>query len=693
MKSVQFIFGIHNHQPVGNFDFVFEEAYRKSYRPFVEVAERHPSVSLVLHFSGCLMEWLEDNHPRFLDRIRDLVGRGNVELLSGGFYEPILSVIPDHDKAGQIRKLNGYLKSRFHYRARGIWLAERVWEPHLAKSIHEAGIDYTTVDDFHFLAGGKVVEELTGYFTTEEQGYPVGVFPIHQSLRYTMPFREPEETLRILKTFATEGGDNVVVMADDGEKFGVWPGTHRRCYGRNRWMERFFAALEENGDWVKTTTFDRYSREHLPRGRVYLPNTSYFEMNEWTLPAELGERFSHLVNAYEADGELEQIRPFLRGGTWRNFLAMYDESNWIQRRMVHLSHRLAAAKGSEKGKLERARIELWRSQCNCAYWHGIFGGLYLPHLRHAVYRHLLSAEKELDRHLGGVENPTDIDGDGALEYTVRSRQVKAIVSARGGMIQELDYLPELFNLANTMRRYRESYHSRVKNAPVGLSIRNTIHGAMPAKEPGLARLLHFDRWPRKIVMDRFLRRGTGIARVKQGAPEHGDFLDGIFDVQRDGGLVLHRRGLAFGREVAVRKVYSLRGSRMAVQISVLNESSRTLPGMYACEMNFSLLGGHTRDRYYEINGKRARPKFLDISREERGVRTLGMVNEFDGFRVVLFFDKPVNLWRFPVETVSLSEGGFERVYQSSVVMPYWNLGLAPGERLNVRFALEIVRIP
>jgi len=67
LKTVNFIFGLHNHQPVGNFDFVVEHAYRHSYLPFVEVAEDFPSIALTFHFSGCLLEWLESHHPEYLE--------------------------------------------------------------------------------------------------------------------------------------------------------------------------------------------------------------------------------------------------------------------------------------------------------------------------------------------------------------------------------------------------------------------------------------------------------------------------------------------------------------------------------------------------------------------------------------------------------------------------------------------------
>ena len=112
MKKVQFIFGIHLHQPVGNFDWVFEDAFQKSYKPFIDILKQYPSIAIVIHVSGSLLEWLEENHPEYLDDLAKLVAERDIEILSAGFYEPILAVIPDHDKIGQIKKLNKYIKKR-----------------------------------------------------------------------------------------------------------------------------------------------------------------------------------------------------------------------------------------------------------------------------------------------------------------------------------------------------------------------------------------------------------------------------------------------------------------------------------------------------------------------------------------------------------------------------------------------------
>ena len=100
---VTLLMAVHCHQPVGNFEFVFEEAYAKSYDPFLRVIERHPGVRLALHYSGSLLDWLAKRRPDFLQRLRTLVHRGQVELLAGGYSEPILPLIPEADRQPRSR--------------------------------------------------------------------------------------------------------------------------------------------------------------------------------------------------------------------------------------------------------------------------------------------------------------------------------------------------------------------------------------------------------------------------------------------------------------------------------------------------------------------------------------------------------------------------------------------------------------
>ena len=137
---LNFIFCIHNHQPVGNFDHVLEDAYTRAYEPFLKKISKFPSIKLTLHTSGLLLDWLCENQPAYIDLLARMVDSKQVEILGGGFYEPVLAVIPKADRLGQIQMMSERVYELFGVRPRGLWLAERVWEPTLPKSLKEAGI-------------------------------------------------------------------------------------------------------------------------------------------------------------------------------------------------------------------------------------------------------------------------------------------------------------------------------------------------------------------------------------------------------------------------------------------------------------------------------------------------------------------------------------------------------------------------
>src|SRR5262249_3637385 len=137
MKSVNFCFATHNHQPIGNFDYVIEEAYEKSYLPFFRLVEKYP-IRFATHFSGILLEWLKNNHPDQISLLRTLVARDQLEIISGGYYEPILAVFSERDAHAQITKLSQTIEQYFNYKPHGMWLAERIWEQQLASVISRA---------------------------------------------------------------------------------------------------------------------------------------------------------------------------------------------------------------------------------------------------------------------------------------------------------------------------------------------------------------------------------------------------------------------------------------------------------------------------------------------------------------------------------------------------------------------------
>ena len=400
MPRLRFILGLHCHQPVGNFDHVFEEGYRVSYLPFIEKLECYPGIKVSLHYSGPLLEWLSANHSEFFKRLADLARCGQIEFFGGGHYEPVLSAIPASDRVGQLRYMSNWLKERFGVDVRGAWLTERVWEPHFPGYLAQAGLEYVTVDDHHFNSTGLERESLHDYYMTEDEGSTVGVFPISERLRYLVPFHDVEHIMDFFREKADslpEG--SAVVLADDGEKFGMWPGTHEWVYTKG-WLDRFFSALQDNSDWLETAHFGEVIDSRKPAGRIYLSACSYPEMGIWSLPPERAEQLNRINGEISHESNLSYLEPFIRGGLWRNFLARYPESNWMQKRCSELSRRIHGNIGEKGYRLTRLPDELrhlWMAQCNCGYWHGIFGGLYLPHIRSANFGNVIRSETELNK--------------------------------------------------------------------------------------------------------------------------------------------------------------------------------------------------------------------------------------------------------------------------------------------------------
>ena len=126
MSGAGLIFCVHNHQPVDNFDVVFQETCTQAYEPFINAMERHPSVKFCAHYSGPLLQWIHRNRLDLFIKIRGLVDRGQLELLAGGFYEPPMSMLSDADALGQVAMMVEYLRKNFGVEPKGMWLAERI---------------------------------------------------------------------------------------------------------------------------------------------------------------------------------------------------------------------------------------------------------------------------------------------------------------------------------------------------------------------------------------------------------------------------------------------------------------------------------------------------------------------------------------------------------------------------------------
>jgi 4-alpha-glucanotransferase len=708
---------IHAHQPVGNFDEVMERTYERSYLPFVECLARHPRVRLGLHYTGSLLEWLAEKHPEYMQRIGALVTRGQVEIAGGGFYEPILIAIPYEDRIEQIRRLSDFVESHFGKRPTGAWLAERVWEPQLPQALAEAGVDYTLVDDSHFLTAGREIPELFGYYVAEECGKTVKVIPGLQELRYLLPFGSVEDSIAFLRRSANDHPGGMASMGDDMEKFGAWPHTYDHCF-RDGWLDRFFSAIEVNFEWLEMMPPGEALATHLPLGRVDLPTASYTEMMEWVLPTSVRQKFHALLDEFS---DRPDVRRFLRGGFWRGFFSKYAEANLLQKKMLRVSSKLRAAGGkgsrkSPKGAQLRAKAvtHLMRSQCNDAYWHGIFGGLYAPHLRTELWRELIRAETIADSlHHGAKSYQTmtrlDFDADGREEIEITSPKFAALVKpSGGGTLEILDFRPNAVTLINSLQRRVEAYHSRLQNAAQFAAKVASIHDQTLVKEPGLEKKLKYDRWPRNAFRLLLFAPGKGHADYEAlHLEESAGFAGGDYSVENATAdeikltMEAPLRQIVPGADVGcvLRAAKALRfenrenGFEVRCRIELAPKDSAppadgaNIPAQFTVglELVVNLLAPNVPDRYIEFGGER---KPLEWSGVVDGQR-VRFLDEWQDVAVEIEARGASQLWISPIETVSESEEGFERVYQGSQILGVWNVTLDSAAPFSAETVLRV----
>lgn len=709
----------HNHQPVGQFEHVNAHAIQMAYEPFVALMERHPAIKCAIHFTGSLLDYLIEHQGALLERVRALVARGQLEVLSGGYYEPILTTLPDADKLGQIAKLNAAVSDIFGMRPRGMWLAERVWEPHLVRPIAQAGIDYVIIDDTHFEAAGYDKErDLFGYFVSEEQGEIVRVFPTLSYLRYAIPWDTVPNLIGWLREQAAHplpaGQPKIAFMGDDGEKFGVWPTTWEHNWGEGQYMETLFAALEREQGWLETIRPCDFVDRYPALGRVYLPTASYFEMGQWSLPPDRFRELKRIKRELESQGRTDVLR-YVRGSIWRNFMVKYDEVNHMHKRMLTVAEKVhRMADGPAK---DRALDLLWRAQANDAYWHGLFGGVYLFNFRIANYANLIEAEELAE----GV-NPLlavrefDFDKDSLPEVVMTGGAFNAVWKpAVGGALFELDYRPARVNLLNVMTRREEGYHDEIRTAAASGSLYTPEmaeadvaydeHTMVRVKEAGIEAYLITDWYRRGAFIDHFLHPAATLDqfyRMQYG--EQGDFVNLAYTgLHRGSGrettVTLARDGRVWVGDqhwpVGVQKTFTFQQGSDAFQCAytVRNLSPDAPVDLrFAAELATGFDGGQSLDFAHLIVGDEAenpRPRSLAAVAEYLDVTRHTTTSVLRKLAVTTEVGEPCTLWTMPLETVTMSEAGFERGYQGTVYLHIWRLHLEPGgawqTTINQRF--------
>ncbi len=671
MSKTYLILGSHNHLSISAADRDFSYRYENLYKPLLKLLNEYEDIHSVIHHSGVVLEWIESNHPEYFILLKELVKRKQIEMLGGGFYEPVFSIIPNSDKLGQIEKLTTYIRAQFGRRPRGAWIPEMVWEPNLAYTLRNSGMEYTILNDSQFLLSGLDKSEIYRPVIVEEQGKLLTVFPNSMELLKTVVTGSPQDVIDKIKAISISV-DNPVIVLIFNDDFILGRMEQHGSEWVIDWIKRFFEEIAKNKDWLEPVLPLLYLKDIYPLEKVYIPESSYVEMAYWSLEKE---RQRDYIVAREELKKIKNGEVFLRGGFFKQFLSKYRDINFLYSRMIH-THLLVNQIRGDKYKKRSAQNELWKGQCNSVYWHGKDSGIYDNKLRKNAYRSFIEAEKVARTGNGFLPSiiVTDFDMDGCMEYLYQGKFINAFIHSVGGMVIELDYFPRSWNYFDSMMRREEPYHSSDVKA------------------------IGYDWYPRKSFVDHFVPRSTTSRDFfAMRYRELGDFITRKYKLDRldreKKNLYLFRTGKlqidGTRKLFKVEKNFQFKRREIVVTYKLNNLTESRLDFSFGVEFNLGLpIDGSSRIVAADVENR-----FFENDKESRfelaGVENLTVYDEENEVAMVLMANSAFGLWSSPLYTYSYSRNRLLEIYQATTIVLKWDISIAPFARIMRKVSFRI----
>jgi hypothetical protein len=405
------VLGSHAHVPYGADAGEFEKVYAELLKPFISSLYKYPKIQAALHYSGVLLHWVERSHPELLMLIEDMVSRKQVEMLGGGFYEPVLTIIPLQDKIGQIELLTTYLRKHFGKRPQGCWIPSFVWEQGLVNPLAACGMGFTFLSErqFALAEGGGTKNSAASPCICEDQGKLITVFPVMKSLEESLAGKGIASVLESFRRQHLEETEPVVSIFPPGINIGDGESAESAWY-------RFFEELSRCESFVETVVPGKLAKSLKNPRKLSIPDSSVCAA----------------------------------GMSPRRLIIVHPEAGGIYSKMIFTNVLISQLRGDKSRKLS-AHEELWKAQSSALFCRAGNRGLHNHVLRNAAYGALLAAERLTREKVKFTPSlvPFDFNMDGTPEWLFQDTRINCYVQSSGGGIFELDYLPATWNYADT----------------------------------------------------------------------------------------------------------------------------------------------------------------------------------------------------------------------------------------------------
>ncbi|MDR3343930.1 MAG: DUF1926 domain-containing protein [Treponema sp.] len=652
--TISFILGAHHHLPYGAGDDEFERAYNARLKPFISTLYKYPKIQAVLHYSGVLLHWIEKAHPEFFMLIDDLVSRKQVELLGGGFYEPMMPLLPLPDKIGQIELLTTYLRKQFGKRPQGCRLPALAWEQHMVGPLSTCGMGYTFLDEAQFKLAGLSGEAIAPCIS-EDQGKLITIFPIASRIHVEFAQKRASMVMEDLVTNNPTQGERIICVFPE-ELFA----ENGPSQAPEVTFHQFFEDLSRFESRVEFTSPGRFFKNLKGLQKVYFPSS----MAEGALATD----------AFGSPSSLPQ-----------RFLISFPEANGIYAKMM-FTHVLINQLRGDKSRKRIAREELWKAQGYDSFCPAVHGGIYRSSIRKAAYKALLGAEK-ITREKGDfipslMNFDFDLDGDG--EYLFQGEDINCYIKLEGASVFELDYLPKTWNYLDTFSQCGEL---------------NPISGDGGTRRSAFADYLV----PSELTFQEALKsRLTGhLVAGHPGVRFCGNERFELVALDREHGKVHFRLpakpGGGYGA-IEVDKTYHLKHDTLSLHYSLTNQGKDRKRCTFIPSIDLSFPGTEEAIlRIFKLHTEVTNGTNEAVALEATSLQNLMGIKLQDIKNEVIIYlmldqpytDQRFDAWIIPIQTPCPIAGGVIDMYQSTCIMPRIPLSLGPGEHFETGFTLRI----
>ncbi|MCL2833656.1 MAG: DUF1925 domain-containing protein [Treponema sp.] len=633
--KISLILGVHNHLPNGTGEEEFEALYNSRIRPLVSALYQFPRINVMFHYSGVLLYWIERRHPELFVLIEDLLSRKQAELLGGGFYEPMMPLLPVADRIGQIEMLTTYLRRQFGKRPSGCLIPSQGWEQGLVVPLNACGMNYTFLDESWFAAaGGRKCRNFHQPCITEDQGKIITVFPVSSSLENDEPAVLLE---KLLACRNTNEGPVIIFPA-----FNLKPGE-----AAETGYQHFFEELSGADSDIEFTTTGRLFRNLINPEKLYF-------------------------TVYPA------VRP-----SPRRFLTEYPEADGIYAKMIQTRVFISQLRG-DKSRKQSALEELWKAQDSAIYSPA---GISNPAVRKAAYRALLEAEKiarEKDPFTPTL-SVFDYDLDGRDEYIILDEKINCSIKSQGAGLLELDYIPRTWNFLDIFAGCRENNAAE--------AVRAAAQSGAAQSAAGQARRLSFTEYlaPGKTLP------AIGWQGIN-GSCFCGDKFFETAELERIHRQITFSLGPEKDRpcgNIGIKKTWLLKRNVLTLQYSLTNTGTETEDFFLVPSVDFSFSG--CLDSYLKIFTVResARENLNPAGNSSAAGNSCTAENSFsaENLNSLEFRDLKNETVVLLDCSRRFSAGIFhaviDDVYQFTCVMPVLPVALEGGKTWDTVFSLKI----